>query len=211
MDNHEGMGKTHFAQQYIGRCQGLVRDSFSDSISNARTIVVTLVRGSLILDKSHSGSEKVEWESRLKRVMVDQVHQLISDGTLSGKVSRFDDCRTSRDVILRVIRDTRTPLFLAFDEIGRAFTQEDLSESDSVRQFEKFCLDVVESWILIPHFYFLLIGRGEFTRYIECPVPRNFARVTNKPNFKRIPLKMIQLVRHSPGDDYACKQHFGQS
>jgi hypothetical protein len=163
MNNHKGMSNLQFAYHYLAKCQGLARDAFGQSISNARALCVTLTRGSLILDKAHAGSNKMEWERRLRDNMVDHVRRLIMNGTLSGKLSRLDHCRTSADVILQIIEDTQTPLFLLLDDIGPEFTTPDTTVTEAVERFHEFCRLVAEPWIMIKHLYFLLVGDCKFS------------------------------------------------
>jgi hypothetical protein len=57
-------------------------------------------------------------------------------------------------------------VFIAVDEIGRAFDDDRKDDVAQRELFLKFCASVIQSWLEVPNVFLLLLGRASFLNYV---------------------------------------------
>jgi len=185
IDNLLGAGKTAFAENYISKSSDALRKlsdalkteecppelktegyspKFVDSLSRARTVTVRMRPGMFLASLSDDAPGVMD--NAVRQQFVVAIELVIGKRELEGTTSFLmeDLSRTCGfdKTILRFISDTRTPLFLVFDEVGTAFEDDAFSLKEQRDCFLKFCSRVLSPCLMIADFYLLLIGKADF-------------------------------------------------
>ena len=69
--------------------------------------------------------------------------------------------KTVNDLLKKVAK-AAGPLFIVLDEIGAAFEDDKLDDTQRRAQFLSFCDNVLGKWLSLKNIFFLLLGRGSF-------------------------------------------------
>ena len=72
------------------------------------------------------------------------------------------------------------PLFIAIDEIGKAFNHDQWDDFKQRDMFFKFCREILDSWLELENFFFLISARASFLGYVGQR-PSNISGLTSSP------------------------------
>ena len=160
VDNISGAEKIAFAKNYISKSVSHLSyysysPEFRNSLSTARTVIVTLERGALA-SLSYDGIQNV-----IVRQFLLAVNLMIDNGELEGTADCVTDDRL-RDAIYRFISETQNPLFLVLDGVGGAFEDDSTTLLQQRERFLQFCKSFLEGCLMTRNFYLLLMGNSAF-------------------------------------------------
>ena len=195
IDNIVGTGKTTFAENYISKAGPVAKEcraKCADSLSRARTVIVRL--------KLYSMWQCVENSVRMDDAIRDQFVVTLNDmiqmdqlaGTTGFLCENLDSLSSLEQAIRRFIVETKTPLFLVFDEVGSAC--ENNSPTTLIDQrnvFFDFCT-ILSSFLGIPNFYVLLTGKADFLSLVANRTPCSPSVSGSTVNITRIGLNLIR-------------------
>jgi hypothetical protein len=84
------------------------------------------------------------------------------------------------------------PLFIAIDEIGKAFHHDQWDDFKQRDMFFKFCRDILDSWLELENVFFLISGRATFLGYVGQR-PNNIRGLTSSTyTFQRLSIHLIR-------------------
>lgn len=164
-DNVLGLGKSAFGDHYIQRCRETYQgkqDEFNRTLCASHTISIVLGKEDLITDDFNCKMNKLIVNALLNRFK-----------TPPSVLSKIPT--TTSSFLTRLVHEVG-PLFIALDEIGRAFEGDRLNDTERRNWFFRFCSHILGSWHCIKGVYFLLLGRASFLNCIAgsenvVPVP----------------------------------------
>ena len=175
IDNISGTGKTAaFAENYISEAVPVARKcraKCADSLSRARTVIMRL--------KPYSMWRCVENSVRMDDAIRDQFVATLNDmiqmdqlaGTTGFLVENLDSLSSLEQAIRRFIVETKTPLFLVFEEVGSAFENNSPATLADPRDlFLDFCT-ILSSFLGTPNFYLLLTGKADSLSFVANGTP----------------------------------------
>jgi hypothetical protein len=157
-DNLLGMGKSEFSQQYINRCRSaafmpIELVNFTESLCSAHTVPICFSKGEL--------ADPAVFQ---ERTLVILQSTLIPFFEVAPRCL-YKYYPTTRLFLAELTREAG-PVFIAVDEIGRAFddgTKDDVAQQEL---FLRFCALVLQSWLELPNVFFLVLGQASFLNYI---------------------------------------------
>ncbi|KAF0737478.1 hypothetical protein Ae201684P_006338 [Aphanomyces euteiches] len=83
------------------------------------------------------------------------------------------------------------PVFIVLDEIGAAFSADDLNDLEQRKTFLSFCSNVVGKWLWLPKVFFVLVGRGSFLTYVGRR-PEDLKLSSRMHMFERLKLDLLR-------------------
>jgi hypothetical protein len=171
-DNLFGMGKSEFARQYINRCRSAAfmpnsLVNFKESLCRAHTVTICFSKGEL--------ADPAVFEER-SLVMLQST--LIPFFEVAPRCLYKHYPRTRS--FLAELTQEAGPVFIAVDEIGRAFDGDSKDDVAQRELFLKFCASVIQSWLEVPNVFLLLLGRASFLNYVGAR-PDGFSPQTASP------------------------------
>jgi len=193
IDNPVGTGKTEFSSHYISLLESSDKfsqcsDELKESLNMARTVIVRLRRGSFCHRK--------HFDDDVRDQFIRALEVLITDGELQGSpsflVKNLKRTGSFSQAVERMIAETRTPLFIVFDEVGSAFADDSLSLVEQRDNFLFFCSEILGDTFIFPHLYLLLIGKGEFLSLVANRTPCSPPMGGSLVMLHRIGLSMIR-------------------
>ena len=186
-DNIFGLGKTEFALQYIKRvselpqssAQDLFHSEFRNVLRQAHTVHIVIEQGAL--------SDEKMFEDKLLTLLQNELRTQF----IHPPACLYESYESTRDFLSVLISEVG-PVFVALDEIGRAFDFGDKTDMERRNLFPQFCLLVLQGWFSIPGLFFLVLGRASFMNLVGCR-PGNIQISTASPcTFRRLSLQFLR-------------------
>jgi hypothetical protein len=183
-DNLFGMGKSEFSRQYIHRCRSTAFKpnalvNFKESLCSAHTVWISFSMGEL--------ADPAVFEER-------------SLTTLQSNLIPFFEVAprclykfypTTRSFLAELTHEAG-PVFIAVDEIGRAFKDGNKDDVAQRELFLKFCASVLQSWLEVPNVFLLVLGRGSFLNYFKARPDGLSPQIASRCEFLRLSLQSLR-------------------
>jgi hypothetical protein len=157
-DNLFGMGKSEFSQQYINRCRSaafmpIELVNFTESLCSAHTVPICFSKGEL--------ADPAVFEERSLVILQSTLIPLFE----VAPRCLYKYYPTTRSFLAEHTREAG-PVFIAVDEIGRAFDGDNKDDVAQQELFLTFCESVLQSWLELPNVYFLVLGQASILNYV---------------------------------------------
>ena len=206
-DNLFGMGKSEFSRQYINRCRSAgfkpdVPVNFIESLCRAHTVPISFADGEL--------SDPAVFEERSLAILQSSLIPFFEVAPMC-----LYKYYPRTQLFLAELTYEAGPVFIAVDEIGRAFNVDNKDDVARRELFLKFCSSVLQSWLEAPNVFLLVLGRASFLSYVGAR-PDGFSPRSASPcDFLRLSLQSLRvesikeiLEKTLYKDDLALKKHY---
>ena len=153
-DNVIGLGKSEFSKNYIVKCRESwpdeQRNEFQRTLCDCHTVYILFHKGALLED---------DFDSVVSQFLVDSLAPMFEVEPTILEPTNLP--KTVNDLLKKVAK-AAGPLFIVLDEIGAAFEDDKLDDTQRRAQFLSFCDNVLGKWLSLKNIFFLLLGRGSF-------------------------------------------------
>ena len=206
-DNLFGMGKSEFSRQYINRCRSAAFKpeapvNFKESLCRAHTVPISFSRGEL--------ADPAVFEERSLAILRSILIPLFEVAPRC-----LHKYYPTTKLFLADLTYEAGPVFIAVDEIGRAFDGDNKDDVAQRELFLKFCASVLQSWLEAPNVFLLVLGRGSFLNYVGARPDRFSPQIASPCEFLRLSLQSLRvesikeiLEKTLYKEDMTLKKHY---